>query len=62
MPLSCSSLLRRRPLTDVCIITEELFDAQDKAYKLSVFPDGAPVVSVEAYSVSRGLKRLPSTS
>ena len=28
----------------------EVFDAQDKAYKLSVFPDGIPVLSIEALS------------
>lgn len=28
----------------------EVFQVQDKAYKLSVFPSGAPVLSVEAYS------------
>lgn len=29
----------------------ELFDAQDFAYKASVFPEGVPVVSVEALTV-----------
>ncbi|KDE03938.1 transketolase [Microbotryum lychnidis-dioicae p1A1 Lamole] len=28
----------------------EIFDQQSKDYRLSVFPDGAPVVSVEAYT------------
>ena len=28
----------------------EVFDAQDKAYKLKVFPDGIPVLSIEALS------------
>ncbi|BFZ61577.1 Transketolase [Saitoella coloradoensis] len=28
----------------------EVFDQQDEEYQLSVFPDGAPILSVEAYS------------
>lgn len=28
----------------------EVFDKQTKEYQLSVFPDGAPVISVEAYT------------
>lgn len=28
----------------------ELFDQQTKEYQLSVFPDGAPIISVEAYT------------
>lgn len=35
----------------------EVFRAQDSQYKLSVLPDGAPIVSVEAYTVRR---RRPS--
>lgn len=30
----------------------EIFDKQSKAYQLECFPDGAPVLSVEAYTVS----------
>lgn len=32
----------------------EVFDVQDKDYRLSVLPDGAPVLSIEAMSVSKG--------
>lgn len=28
----------------------EIFDKQTKEYQLSVFPDGAPVLSIEAYT------------
>lgn len=28
----------------------EVFDAQDKEYRLSVLPDGIPILSVEVYS------------
>ena len=31
----------------------EVFRSQDKDYKLSVLPDGAPIMSIEAYTVSR---------
>jgi transketolase len=30
----------------------EIFDKQTREYRLSVFPDGAPILSVEAYTVS----------
>jgi transketolase len=30
----------------------EVFDAQSREYQLSVLPDGVPILSVEAYSVS----------
>jgi transketolase len=30
----------------------EVFDQQSREYQLSVLPDGAPIISVEAYSVS----------
>lgn len=30
----------------------EIFDKQSRDYQLSVFPDGAPILSVEAYTVS----------
>lgn len=31
---------------------QEIFDQQPRAYQLECLPDGAPIVSVEAYSVS----------
>jgi hypothetical protein len=45
-----------RPLRVVSFPSWELFERQSKEYKLSVFPDGVPVVSIEA-SVTHGERR-----
>jgi transketolase len=41
--------IKARVVSAPCL---EIFDAQDQEYRLSVLPDGAPVMSVEAYSTS----------
>jgi transketolase len=41
--------IKARVVSAPCL---EIFDAQDQEYRLSVLPDGAPIMSIEAYSTS----------